>query len=294
MAGSRFVPLPSRGSYFQLMDYSAISDEADADFAIRLTREHGVASIPTSPFLYAEPGATRAALLFREEGRDAGRGGGSGHLRSIGSAVLRGYRLRASRCKGTRSSTGPRARRRSESARSLRGVRLEEGDGHLAAADEGHRRDRHAGRDEQAAEQFDDAGGAELRQQRHAVARRAHQTSARRGTRRGAPPTIRISQVGPGLRFGEEFQQHCQPTSLNRINCRAMPVGLVTLTSMPYSPGARKASGRSNCGAPPFDGNLVEGTDCRALHVRDRPPRPSPARRPDCRPARESAAARCG
>ena len=47
------MPLPSRGSYFQLMDYSAISDEADADFAIRLTREHGVASIPTSPFLYA-------------------------------------------------------------------------------------------------------------------------------------------------------------------------------------------------------------------------------------------------
>ena len=51
MRGSRFVPLPSHGSYFQLMDYSAISDEADAEFAIRLTREHGVAAIPTSPFL---------------------------------------------------------------------------------------------------------------------------------------------------------------------------------------------------------------------------------------------------
>jgi methionine aminotransferase len=33
------------------MDYSAISDEEDADFAIRMTKEHGVASIPTSPFL---------------------------------------------------------------------------------------------------------------------------------------------------------------------------------------------------------------------------------------------------
>src|SRR5204863_9892612 len=51
MRGSRFVPLPSRGSYFQLMDYSAISGEADAEFAIRLTREHGFAAIPTSPFL---------------------------------------------------------------------------------------------------------------------------------------------------------------------------------------------------------------------------------------------------
>lgn len=52
MKGSRFTPLRSRGSYFQLMDYSAITAEADADFAVRLTREHGVASIPTSPFLY--------------------------------------------------------------------------------------------------------------------------------------------------------------------------------------------------------------------------------------------------
>ena len=52
MKDSRFRPLPCRGSYFQLMDYSAISDEEDSDFAIRMTREHGVASIPTSPFLY--------------------------------------------------------------------------------------------------------------------------------------------------------------------------------------------------------------------------------------------------
>jgi methionine aminotransferase len=52
MEGSRFRPLTSRGSYFQLMDYSAITSEHDAEFAIRLTKEHGVASIPTSPFLY--------------------------------------------------------------------------------------------------------------------------------------------------------------------------------------------------------------------------------------------------
>ena len=52
MKGSRFRPLPCRGSYFQLMDYSAITDESDADFAVRLTKESGVASIPTSPFLY--------------------------------------------------------------------------------------------------------------------------------------------------------------------------------------------------------------------------------------------------
>ena len=52
MEGSRFMPLPCHGSYFQLMDYSAITAEDDAAFAVRLTEEHGVASIPTSPFLY--------------------------------------------------------------------------------------------------------------------------------------------------------------------------------------------------------------------------------------------------
>jgi methionine aminotransferase len=51
MEGSRFRPLKSLCSYFQLMDYSEITTERDADFAIRLTKEHGVASIPTSPFL---------------------------------------------------------------------------------------------------------------------------------------------------------------------------------------------------------------------------------------------------
>jgi methionine aminotransferase len=58
MEGSRFTPLPCRGSYFQLMDYSSISDLPDAEFAIWLTREHGVASIPTSPMLY-KTGAPR-------------------------------------------------------------------------------------------------------------------------------------------------------------------------------------------------------------------------------------------
>ena len=41
--GLRFAPLPCRGSYFQLMDYSAISDLPDAEFAIWMTKEHGVA-----------------------------------------------------------------------------------------------------------------------------------------------------------------------------------------------------------------------------------------------------------
>ena len=57
LAGSRFRPLPCGGTYFQLLDYSAVSQERDADMALRLLREHRVASIPTSAFLSgAEPG----------------------------------------------------------------------------------------------------------------------------------------------------------------------------------------------------------------------------------------------
>ena len=50
MGQTRFKALPSHGSYFQLYDYSAISKENEIDFAIRLTKEAGVACIPTSAF----------------------------------------------------------------------------------------------------------------------------------------------------------------------------------------------------------------------------------------------------
>jgi methionine aminotransferase len=73
MSGSRFKPLPCRGSYFQLMDYSAISEEDDAAFAVRMTREHGVASIPTSPFLYrgAAPKVVRFCFAKKDETLEA-------------------------------------------------------------------------------------------------------------------------------------------------------------------------------------------------------------------------------
>ena len=48
--GSRFLYKPSQGTYFQLLDYSQITDEGDVALAQRLTIEHGVASIPISVF----------------------------------------------------------------------------------------------------------------------------------------------------------------------------------------------------------------------------------------------------
>jgi len=50
MQQTKFKPLPSFGSYFQLYSYAAVSDESEKDFAIRLTKEYGVATIPTSAF----------------------------------------------------------------------------------------------------------------------------------------------------------------------------------------------------------------------------------------------------
>jgi methionine transaminase len=50
MQQTKFKPLPSYGSYFQLYSYSDITDESEKDFAIRLTKEYGVATIPTSVF----------------------------------------------------------------------------------------------------------------------------------------------------------------------------------------------------------------------------------------------------
>jgi methionine transaminase len=65
VAGSRFKPLACRGTYFQLMDYSDITDEGDAAFAMRLVTEHGVAAIPISPFLQSgEPSGPVLRFCF--------------------------------------------------------------------------------------------------------------------------------------------------------------------------------------------------------------------------------------
>ncbi|HCQ16301.1 MAG TPA: aminotransferase, partial [Cryomorphaceae bacterium] len=50
LQNSRFNILPSQGSYFQLLDYSAVSNLGDVEFARELTIEHGIASIPLSVF----------------------------------------------------------------------------------------------------------------------------------------------------------------------------------------------------------------------------------------------------
>lgn len=63
LAKSRFRFTPAEGTYFQLVDYSAITSENDVDYARRLTREVGVGCIPVSVF-YGRPPAGQRLLRF--------------------------------------------------------------------------------------------------------------------------------------------------------------------------------------------------------------------------------------
>jgi len=69
MKQTRFKPLPSYGSYFQLYYFDHLSDLSDKDFSIWLTKEHGVACIPVSAF-YQEAidnGVVRFCFAKKEE-----------------------------------------------------------------------------------------------------------------------------------------------------------------------------------------------------------------------------------
>ena len=63
LARTRLRPLPVPGGYFQLVDYSAISDLPDAEFARWLCVEKGVAAIPLSPFYERPPEGQRLIRL---------------------------------------------------------------------------------------------------------------------------------------------------------------------------------------------------------------------------------------
>ena len=69
LEGSGWRVPPSQGTYFQLLDYSALADEGDVEFAERLLREAGVALIPLSPFYRERPRLRllRACFAKRDE-----------------------------------------------------------------------------------------------------------------------------------------------------------------------------------------------------------------------------------
>ncbi len=67
VSGSRFTLKPSAGTFFQLLDYSDITDEVDTALARRWTQEAGVASIPLSVFYARPPGDRMLRFCFAKD-----------------------------------------------------------------------------------------------------------------------------------------------------------------------------------------------------------------------------------
>lgn len=69
MTQTRFKPLPSYGSYFQLYHFDHLSPLSDKDFSIWLTQQHGVACIPVSAFYQdaTDNGVVRFCFAKKEE-----------------------------------------------------------------------------------------------------------------------------------------------------------------------------------------------------------------------------------
>lgn len=65
--GSKFKVKPATGTYFQLLDYSSITDEKDTEYAIRLTKENKLASIPVSVFYNTDPGGSVLRFCFAKQ-----------------------------------------------------------------------------------------------------------------------------------------------------------------------------------------------------------------------------------
>ena len=63
LLATKLKPLPVPGGYFQLVDYSAVSDLPDTEFVKWLTIEHGVTAIPLSPFYQTPPPQQRLVRL---------------------------------------------------------------------------------------------------------------------------------------------------------------------------------------------------------------------------------------
>jgi methionine aminotransferase len=83
LAATPLELLPCRGSYFQLARYARVSDEPAAQFAQRLVREHGVATIPLSAFY--QDGSDHKVIRFCFAKRDETILAAAQRLRRLGS-----------------------------------------------------------------------------------------------------------------------------------------------------------------------------------------------------------------
>ena len=73
MSGTKLKALPTHGSYFQIYSYEDLSDLTEKEFAIQLTKEAGVATIPVAAFYQDEVNnkVLRFCFAKKEETLDA-------------------------------------------------------------------------------------------------------------------------------------------------------------------------------------------------------------------------------
>ncbi len=64
---SRWKFTPASGTYFQLLDYSGITEMNDMEFAEKLTKEAGIATIPLSPFYHDKRNAKKLRVCFAKK-----------------------------------------------------------------------------------------------------------------------------------------------------------------------------------------------------------------------------------
>jgi methionine transaminase len=88
LRGSGFEPVPAGGTYFQLVDYGALSQSADLEFADRLIRDAKIATIPLSPFYAAPPRMTLLRLCIAK--RDATLQAAAERLCAFAAGLRRG------------------------------------------------------------------------------------------------------------------------------------------------------------------------------------------------------------
>ena len=67
MKETKFKLNPANGTYFQMLDYSNLSDEKDTVYAEWLTKEIGVASIPISVFCETPPEGRFLRFCFAKD-----------------------------------------------------------------------------------------------------------------------------------------------------------------------------------------------------------------------------------
>ncbi|MBV5342919.1 aminotransferase class I/II-fold pyridoxal phosphate-dependent enzyme [bacterium] len=64
LKGSEFEFVPTQSTFYQILDFSKISDESDIDFATRLIHEYGVATVPFSAFQHEKTKSQLIRICF--------------------------------------------------------------------------------------------------------------------------------------------------------------------------------------------------------------------------------------